>query len=256
MNRRNFNLSALGAAALVALPRIVNSNSDNSFHYDMGSMLSNQIEIIDDQKQSHVLLDLVKMDSKKLSVVFVFGGGAMGSKHAKGGIWCPDSFEDLHILRSLVSSYEDRVNFIPIACPPVFHTKQLGYAKRAFFDFSKQSNEYQTALDAFIKSTQDAVKLGIIPIQPYYDPQFRLLMGGDVKSSLKAVYGEVTSWQGAFRAEGELQSYGVPNFWLVGPQGEVIAKPFRGNVYHPHGGKIIIQYSLKDMMTVIESKLT
>ena len=111
MNRRDFNLSAL---AVVAVPRIVNSGNNDRLYYDMGSVLSSQIEIIDQQKQSHVLLDLVKTNNKKLTVLFLFGGGAMGSERANGGIWCPDSFEDLHILRSLVSVYNKEVNFIPL----------------------------------------------------------------------------------------------------------------------------------------------
>ncbi len=255
MNRRSFNFSTLGAISMATIPQVVNSDDNDRQHYDMGSVLSSQIEIIDQQKQSHVLLDLVRTNNKKLTVLFLFGGGAMGSERANGGIWCPDSFEDLHILRSLVSVYSDVVNFIPIACPPVFHTKQLGFAKRAFFDYSQQSEEYQTALDAFISSTQDAFKYGIIPLQPYYDPQFRLLMSDDVKNSLDTVYGEVASWQGAFRSPEELQSYGVPNFWLVGMQGEVLEKPFRGNVYHPHQRQIDINYSLQDMIKAINAEL-
>ena len=177
------------------------------------------------------------------------------STNATGGIWCPDSFEDLHILRTLHDTYQDKVGFVPIACPPAFHSRQMGYAERAFLDFSDQSDVYKKALDAFVNSTQHAFEAGTIPLQPYYDPRFRLLMSTEVQQSLSPEYGQIPAWQGAFRAARETQSYGVPNFWLVDRQSVVLTKPFRGNVYHPHGGKININYSLPDMIAAIDLQL-
>lgn len=224
-------------------------------HYQQGSQVDADVELIDVDGQSVGLLDLLTQGGKDINVVYIFGGGAMGSEKSAGGIWCPDSFEDLHILRSLVSSYSEQVNFIPIGVPAVYHTKPFGFAERALLDYSIDSVTYQDALSAYIDSTQMAFKNGIIPIQPYFDPRFRLLMSTHTQKSLLDSYGAIPAWQGAFRAEGETQRYGVPHFWIMDASGKVLTKPFRGNVYHPHGTAVNINYTLEDMVTVLDELL-
>lgn len=241
---------------LMLLPLLANTVHaevvERSTAYQKGSVIDTGLEVQDLTGQKILLRELITRNGKDLSVIYIFGGGAMGSEKSAGGIWCPDSFEDLHILRSLVSSYQGEVNFIPIAIPAAFHTRQFGFVERAFFDYSSESPEYTSAEQAYIDSTQDAFKKKIIPVQPYYDPRFRLLMSAELQSNLPREYGQVFSWQGAFRAENESQRYGVPHFWLVNKEGRVLTEPFRGNVYHPHGTPVNINYTLQDLAGEID----
>ena len=261
MNRREFNRTALQGVALLlagvvdAAQADASSDKNNNFHYRKGSIISEQVVILDAQGLPHHLRDLLRVPGKKLNILFVFGGGAMGSSRSTGGIWCPDSFEDLHIYRTLLDNYGDRVGFIAVACPPVFHSKSMGFVDRVFLDYPPEAVNFKAALAAFISSTLTAVETGIIPHQPYFDPRFRMLMSPQEQESLPVAYGSIPSWQGAFRAADETQSYGVPNFWMLGAQGEVLVEPFRGNVYHPHGGTLKINYSLSDIRSAIELAL-
>ena len=68
-------------------------------------------------------------------------------------------------------------------------------------------------------------------------------------------YGEVFNWQGVFRAPDEPQFYGVPSFWLVDNQGEVLWAPFRGNIYHPHGADVSINYTFSDIDDALKDLL-
>lgn len=224
-------------------------------HYQQGSQIDIGVELIDIDGQAVGLLDLLKRGGKDINVVYIFGGGAMGRAKSPGGIWCPDSFEDLHILRSLVSRYSSQVNFIPIGVPAVYHTKSLGFSERALLDYPIDSEAYREAESAYIDSTQLAFNNGIIPVQPYFDPRFRLVMSTHTQESLSDAYGAIPRWQGAFRAENETQHYGVPHFWILDKSGKVLTQPFRGNVYHPHGSAVNINYTLNDMVSVIDELL-
>lgn len=230
--------------------------TENMLPYKMGSVIDADISIQDVRGKEVSLVDLIRSQDKPFSVVYVFGGGAMGAESIQRGIWCQDSYEDLHILRSLVDRYKDRVGFIAIAEPPVFHTKQMGHVHRALLDYTPDESAYETAGAAFIESTQEAVNKGTIPIQPYYDVGFRFLMSKKQQSNLKPAYGDVPVWQGAFRMPDDRQTYGVPALWLVDQQGKVLTKPFRGNIYHPHGtDDITLNYSLSDVLNVVDEYL-
>jgi len=225
-------------------------------HYQQDSTINAEVTIQDSSGTLLHLLDLVRSQDKSLSVIYIFGGGAMGAESIKRGIWCQDSYEDLHILRSLVNSYSEDVAFIAIAEPPVFHTRQMGFQERALLDFPQDSDTYQTAYQAFIESTQTAVDRGLIPIEPYLDMGFQLLMSDTQQSRLNESYGVVPDWQGAFRAPDEEQMYGVPAFWIVDENGKVLEQPFRGNIYHPHGDDgMRLNYSLQDLVVTIDKHL-
>jgi len=225
-------------------------------YYQQGSTINAEVTIQDITGAPQNLLDLVRSQDTSLSVIYIFGGGAMGAESIKRGIWCQDSYEDLHILRSLVDKYSDEVAFIAIAEPPVFHTRQMGFEDRALLDFPKDSVTYQTAYQAFIDSTQAAVERGLIPVEPYLDMGFQLLMSDTQQTSLNGNYGAIPVWQGAFRALDEEQTYGVPAFWIVDQNGKILEQPFRGNIYHPHGDDVMrINYSLKDLVETIQKHL-
>ena len=236
--------------------QLVVANTTTIDHYQQGSTINAGITIQDTSGEEHHLLDLIRLHEKSMSVIYIFGGGALGAESIKRDIWCQDSYEDLHILRSLFDSYSDDVAFIAIAEPPVFHTKQMGFQDRALLDFPQDSDTYQDAYEAFIESTQAAVDRGLIPIEPYLDMGFQLLMSDTQQSRLNENYGVVPDWQGVFRAPDEEQTYGVPAFWIVDEKGKVLEQPFRGNIYHPYGDDDMrLNYSLMDLVETIEKHL-
>lgn len=234
---------------------IFQSIANGQEHYQLESRISEQVTVADETGRDLSLQKLIANSGAEISVVFIFGGGGMGHKRAEknGGLWCPDSYEDMHILRSLHNYYKGRVGIIPVAVPPVFHSELLGYEKGLFFT-DRSSSDYQKALMSFVDSTQASFKQGTIPVQPFYDNGFNFLISEE-QSRLRNKVSPVEKWHGAFRAENETQYYGVPNLWLVDSTGQIIAEPFRGNVYRPHGGGISINYTLKEVVEVIEAKL-
>ena len=225
-------------------------------HYQTGSIISEEISLQDQNQTSQSLTQLLEELDKPVNLLYLFGGGGMGHERTQktGGLWCPDSFEDMHILRSLAKHYEGRIGFMPIAIPPVFHTKLLGFGERVMLDPASTDQDNQLALKAFIDSTQTAFDARTIPIQPLYDLYFNLLISEDAQE-LREATSPRQQWHGAFRAADETQSYGVPNFWLVDNKGKVLREPFRGNVYHPHNEAISINYSLQDVVAAIEDAL-
>ena len=236
---------------VATFPSVANGQQN----YKLDSQISDQVTVSDKTGTELSLQKLIKDSGAQLSVVYIFGGGGMGHQRAdkNGGLWCPDSYEDMHILRSLHNHYKDKVAIIPIAVPPVFHSELLGYKKGLFFT-DKTNPDYQKVLQSFIDSTQTAFSQGTIPVQPFYDNDFNLLIGQQ-HSSLRDKVIPVKKWHGAFRAEDEEQHYGVPNLWLVDSTGKIIAEPFRGNIYRPHGGSISINYTLKEIAEAIDAKL-
>lgn len=253
-SQNSFNLTFKLIVSLLLLATF-QSSANSQQHYQLGSHISEQVTVSDKAGAEISLQKLIADSGAKLSVVFIFGGGGMGHERAEknGGLWCPDSYEDMHILRSLHNHYKDKVAILPIAVPPVFHTESLGYKKGLFFT-DKTNPDYQKALMSFIDSTQTAFKQGTIPVQPFYDNDFNLLISQQ-HGKLRNKVIPVKEWHGAFRAVNEKQYYGVPNLWLVDSTGKVIAEPFRGNIYRPHGGGISINYTLKEIVEVIEAKL-
>lgn len=245
-------LLALGAAVFsISAPSALADTPPEAIHYQLGSQVSEQVLVEDKDRNSRALRELITEQGKKLNIVMIFGGGGMGYEKTDkiGGLWCPDSFEDMHILRSLVARYKDQIGFFPIAVPPVFHSRRMGFAENVFLQADTQSNAYQEAVAAFIDSTEDAFKAGTIPLQPWYDTDFNLLVSRDLVQQRPESKQQI--WHGAFRSATETQHYGVPNMWLLDAEGRVVAEPFRGNVYHPHGDEITINYSLKDVIEAI-----
>lgn len=212
-----------------------------------GSVIAREVFVSDLQGSQVSLRGLLESQPGSINVVFIFGGGDMGSK-MPGRLWCQDSFEDTHILRTLVGKYQGKpVGFVAIASAPVYHSGALGAKNRVFLDAAESSDEFREARAAFIASTQAAKDAGILPIQPHFDLRLRLMLNPGGRIQPGAGYGEKQPWFGAFRAAGETQFYGVPSFWLVADDGTVLAAPFRGNVYHPHGTELHISYTFADV---------
>ncbi|MFT6044552.1 MAG: hypothetical protein ACI9WC_000249 [Arenicella sp.] len=251
---RGTNIIFKFVTALLLLA-IFQSLANGQDHYQIDSTISEQVTVSDEIGTELSLQKLIAASGAKLSVVFIFGGGAMGHQRAdkSGGLWCPDWFEDMYILRSLHNHYKGKVSIIPVAVPPVYHSELLGYEKGLFFT-DKTTSEYQQALTSFVDSTQSSFQHAIIPVQPFYDNDFNFLMSQQ-QIGLRGKLSPTKSWHGAFRAKNEKQHYGVPNLWIVDATGKVIAEPFRGNVYGRHGEGITINHTLKEVVAVIEEHL-
>jgi len=223
--------------------------------YSQGDSVSPGIFVTDKSGSQVHLASLLKEAESGINVLFIFGGGDMGSG-MPGHLWCPDSFEDTHILRTLYSKYQDKgVNFISVAAAPAYHTQFLGYKAGVFLTDAGSSDEFKTAEQAFIDSTMDSFDSGILPVEPYLDSRFRLMFNRSPELVPGNAYGDVLSWQGAFRDPEETQFYGVPSFWILGTGGEILSAPFRGNIYHPHGADVSIKYTYSDIDDALQGLL-
>lgn len=230
--------------------------SSTAYHYAKGDLLSTDIFVADKDGSKISLASLLGTDdASNLNVLFLFGGGDLGSGEP-GHLWCQDSFEDTHILRTLVGKYRGYgVNFIAVASAPVYHSQVLGFPEGVFLNAKSDSKAFKSAQKAFVASTMAAFDDGILPIEPYFDTRFRLMLNRTPQLLPGPGYGEITPWQGAFRLEGESQFYGVPNFWIISNSGEILTEPFRGNIYHPRGGEVNISYSLADLDKLLKTHL-
>lgn len=223
--------------------------------YGQGDVISPAIFVTDEAGSQVSLASLVGEAESGVNVLFIFGGGDLGSG-MPGHLWCPDSFEDTAVLRTLHGKYRDRgVNFIAVASAPVYHSQSLGHKAGVFLIDGDDSSVYQAARRDFISSTQAAVDDGILPFQPYFDARYRLSFNRRPDLVPQAGYGEVYAWQGVFRSPTETQFYGVPSFWILDNAGRVLTPPFRGNVYHPHGGDPTIHYTFRDIDLALEDLL-
>jgi hypothetical protein len=256
MNKSRISNSLLASALLlIALFTSTVVSAQSPLHFTQGSVIPRDVFVTDQQGSQVSLLDLLASQPGNVNVVFIFGGGDMGS-NAAGRLWCPDSFEDTHILRTLVEKYKGQpVGFVAIASAPVYHSGALGAKNRVFLDAADGSDDFKQASASFIASTQASKDIGILPIQPYFDLRLRLMLNTAGRTQPGAGYGQLQNWFGAFRAEDEKQFYGVPAFWLIADDGTVLAAPFRGNVYHPHGAELNINYTLSDVDAALKKLL-
>jgi len=223
--------------------------------YAQGDAVDPGVFVTDMNGSQVNLASLFNGSESGINVLFILGGGDMGSGLA-GHLWCPDSFEDTHILRTLHGKYAGQgVNFIAVAAAPVYHTQMLGHKAGVFFTEAPESEEYLAAQQAFAQSTLASYESGILPVEPYLDTGFRLMFNRSPDLVPEKSYGEVFSWQGVFRDPGETQFYGVPSFWLLDSKGNILAEPFRGNIYHPHGADVAINYTFSDIDQVLSTLL-
>jgi hypothetical protein len=223
--------------------------------YSEGSVISHEAFVTDKDGSQVSLRDLLAQHPDELTVLFIFGGGDLGTG-LPGNLWCPDSFEDTSILRTLVGKYQDQgVHFVAVASAPVYHSQALGQPARVFLDADEASEEFAAARTAFVASTLAAEEDGILPVTPYFDLRLRLMLSRTESLLPGSGFGPVEDWQGAFRAAGETQFYGVPSFWILSAQGEVLAEPLRGNIYHPHGAEVRINYTFADVDAQLQELL-
>jgi len=253
LSRSNSHVGTL--LAVVALFAGTAASAQAPLHFTRGSVIPHEVVVTDREGSQISLVSLLESQPGNVNVVFIFGGGDMGS-NSPGRLWCPDSFEDTHILRTLVEEYKGKpVGFVAIASAPVYHSGALGAKNRVFLDAADDSDDFKQARASFIASTQASKDIGILPIQPYFDERLRLTLNTTGKTQPGVGYGQLQPWVGAFRAADEKQFYGVPALWLVADDGTVLAAPFRGNVYHPHGAELNINYTLTDVDAALKKLL-
>ena len=263
MNRRNFVKigAAFGAVSLLqkhvqvgrAGPK--EAETVGNITYKIGERIATEAFVVDGNLRRRHVMDLVQQNTTAVvNVLYIFGGGALENEDRLGGIWCPDSFEDLQILRYVHRKYEfSEVQIIPVACAPVYSSEYYGLERRVFLDEPDESEKFQAAVESFVKSTGKAVDGGYIPLRPYLDLRFRLLFNSSKAWAPAKGYGEIADWQGRFRAEGETQRYGVPTIWMLDSEGVVLEGPFHGNVYHSEPYEI--NYTVLDIDQAIQKHL-
>jgi hypothetical protein len=252
---------AFGVLALCSVlgARAVGAQSPEPARYDRGDVISPEVFVTDRDGRDVTLRNLLAASGGRITVLYIFGGGDLGSGNP-GHLWCPDSFEDIHILRTLVGKYADaNVNFIAVAEVPVYHSQMLGAPIGVFFNEPDDSRAFAKARKAFVDSTMAAFEDGIVPVEPYFDLRFRLNMKR-TPGLLPGLepgdpFGPLADWMGAFRDPTDTQLYGVPSLWFLSSDGEILADVYRGNVYHPHGADVSIRYTFADVDATLQALL-
>ena len=207
-------------------------NSEYS-SYKPGDPISPDAFVLDKDLNPHKLLDLIKDSGAQVTMLYIYGGGAMNKPDKLGGIWCRDSFEDSYVLRFIHEKYAESsdVKILSVASAPVYSTKSYDLADRVLLDEPDDSGAFKEARQIFIDSTEDVVFEKIIPSETYYDVRLRLLFNRREDLQPGEGYGQIHDWQGKFRAPGETQKYGTPTIWLLDADGVVLEEAFHGNIY-------------------------
>ena len=261
MNRRHFLKSGLGLCfAALVIPMLLVScgkpqpRKADQYSYQVGDQISPEAFVLDSELNRHTILELCKQSKADVVVLTLYGGGAMENKQRVGGLWCPDSFEDLHILRFINFKYKsDEVSILPVACPPVYSSHLYGKEKGVFMNEPDESPKFKDAVEAFVDSTEAAVTKKFLPVKTYYDFRLRNLFNRRDDLKPGEGYGTAYDWQGRFRASADSQKYGTPTFWLLDKNGTVLAEPFYGNLYHEKPFEI--KYSVIDVDQAIQALL-
>jgi len=226
---------AIGSTLIItAMPqKAFSMKEENRDSYQPGDQIALDAYILDTELGHHKLIDLCQSSKASVVMLYIYGGRAMNHSDRLGGIWCPDSFEDFHTLRFIHKKYDDsQVKIIPVACAPVYSSLYYGLQHRVFLDKPDDDKIFKESVKKFIESTEKAVKAGYVPLATYYDLRHRLLFNDKKDLQPGEAYGQIFSWQGKFRAEGETQKYGTPTIWLLNADGVVLSEPFHGNTYH------------------------
>jgi hypothetical protein len=245
------SIKAIGKRGLPALAMAWMAGTaaaqDLASHYERGDVISPEAFVTDRNGATHTLQSLLAASGSPVNVLYIFGGGDLGND-SPGHLWCQDSFEDLHILRTLVTKYAGSdVNFIAVAAAPAYHSQMLGAPAGVFLNQADESPTFIDSQTAFIESTLAAFDSGIVPIEPYFDTRYRLKLNRTPAMAPGDAFGPVEAWMGAFRGADDTQFYGVPSLWILSGSGEVLAEPFEGNIYHPHGADVQISYTYADV---------
>jgi hypothetical protein len=241
LKRRDFFKTGVGlgsAALLTKNPVTLFGATQDAGWLESGILPGEQIPseafVQDKDLNPRTLIDLCQNNpDAKVIVLYIYGGAVLKHPKRLGGIWCPDSFEDLYILRFTYHKYKKApVTFLPVACPPIYSSQYYGYEERVFLDEDEDSEKFKQSARAFIEKNEEIVASGLIPTETFYDVRFRLLFNRSEKWQPGEGYGTIYPWQGKFKPRAETQKYGTPTLWLLNREGVVLDQPFWGNMYH------------------------
>ena len=195
-----------------------------------------------DAGQNRVKLLEAIAPGTKVAALVIFGGAYLSTTDKHGGIWCEDSLDEFANLKAASNSSKEKgVQFIAVACPPVYSDK-YGFERNVFLDQPDDSPRYRQAVRTFIEKTEALRKDRTIPFAVvYYDPRFRLLWN-PAEHSGKEGYGTVYPWQGNFKWHKDDQRYGTPCVWFLDPKGKVLREPLYGNNYSAVPPRILYTY--------------
>jgi hypothetical protein len=254
---KRIDRALLGALACWTFCAFQNAHAQaEALHYGRGDIISPQVFVTDRKGSEVSLRGLLEASTSDINVLYIFGGGDLGND-SPGHLWCPDSFEDMHILRTLVAKYADGgVNFIAVAVAPVYHSQTLGAQVGVFLNEPDDSRAFRKARRDFLESTLAAFDDGILPVQPYFDVRDRLNLARGPGLEPGDAFGPVAEWMGAFRVITGAGFYGVPSLWLLSKDGEILADVFRGNVYHGNASDISVNYTFSDVDSALQTLLS
>ncbi|HEX9655018.1 MAG TPA: hypothetical protein VGA99_15020 [bacterium] len=264
MKRRKFLKSGLGVGAAYMMSTVPSNpfaiskpEEENSLEGSLspGEVVPFEAFVLDKSLQPHSVIELCALEPKaKVILLCIYGGRVPKQDDRLGGIWCPDSFEDLHIVRYLHLKYQpEQIRIAPIACPPVYSSHYYGFEQRVFLDEPDDSKKFQDSVAAFMDNTEKLFVDGYLPVPSYYDVRHRLLFNRREDLQPGAGYGVIHAWQGRFRGNGDTQRYGTPTIWLLDATGRVLNEPFWGNFYH--SDPFQVRYTISDVDRAIEQNL-
>ena len=199
------------------------------------------------------LADLLSPETRVV-VVIMFGGASkrpQPTEPYRGGLWCPDSYQDLRLQKELIRSFRDRpVQFLAVAVPPVFGSASHGYRDGVFLEASLSSLYHEEAV-AFVRATRHALHTGVLPFSKiFFDPRFELGKKPDLPASAER---SSAAWRGKLKWHLDDRKYGLPTLWLLDPAGQILREPFYGNDYTETPPKL--EYDFDQIKAAIESYL-
>lgn len=246
----------IGALVLWAVSACTSAGAqDDPVYYERGDVVSPQVFVTDRDGSEVMLRGLLRASDSEVNVLYIFGGGDLGSG-SPGHLWCPDSYEDMHILRTLVAKYADSgIGFVAVAVAPVYHSQLLGAPAGVFLNEADDSRAFRKANRAFIDSTMAAFDDGVLPVEPFFDARDRLKLVRRPDMGPGDGFGPVADWMGAFRSADGPGFYGVPSLWILSNDGEILADAFRGNVYHGEASAISVDYTFADVDAALQALL-
>jgi hypothetical protein len=195
-----------------------------------------------DAAQNRVKLSEAIKPGTKVVALVIFGGAYLNTTDKHRGIWCEDSLDEFANLKAASNASKEKgVQFIAVACPPVYSDK-YGFERNVFLDQPDDSPKYRRAVQDFIERTETLRKDRTIPFEVvYYDPRFRLLWNTK-EYVAKEAYGPVYPWQGKLKWHNDDQRYGTPCLWFLDSKGQVLREPLYGNNYSAVPPKILFTY--------------
>ncbi len=205
-----------------------------------GDRIDGGVVVEDGAGRAVTLREAASGDGVRAVVLVVIAGAEGIDAKQRGGLWCEDSYSELPLLRHLILDYAPRgVRFVAVACPPVYHEAQFGYAEGAFLQRAAGDDVYESSRRRFVDRTLALRARDALP--PFdailFDPRLRLL-SNPARGEASPATGPRPPWQGRFKWHADTQTYGTPTIWVLGPDLEVVGDPFFMNVWESEGRAI------------------